>query len=256
MGSVVLERHAGVALLELNRPNNANVLDLGMARELRAVVQSLEGDTSVRAVILTGAGKHFCFGGDLRGMLGEQRDIESYLHELTTDLHAAVASLVHLEAPVIVAQNGTAAGAGVGLLCLADLAFCGASSKISLAYTGVALTPDAGTSFFLPRLVGHKRAMELLIGQRTLDAQQALEWGLVNRVVDDAALRATTMEFAAMLAAGPRHAFGKTKRLLAPSRAELEFQLALESRTIAAQAASLEGREGMNAFLEKRAPRY
>jgi 2-(1,2-epoxy-1,2-dihydrophenyl)acetyl-CoA isomerase len=256
MTRVLLERHAGVVLLELNRPQNANVVDLSMAKELRAAVESLEGDPSVRAVVLTGAGKHFCFGGDLRGMLGEQRDVETYLRELTTDLHVAVASLVHLEAPVIVAQNGTVAGAGVGLLCLADLALCGTSSKVSLAYTGVALTPDAGTSFFLPQLVGHKRAMELLLAQRTLQAQEALNWGLVNRVVEDADVRVAAMQWAATLAAGPRHALGKTKRLLAPSRADLEFHLALESRTIAAQAASVEGLEGMNAFLEKRAPRY
>lgn len=256
MTSVLLERHVGVVQLELNRPQNANVIDLMMARELRAAVHSFEGDPSVRAVVLTGAGKHFCFGGDLRGMLGEQRDVESYLRELTTDLHAAVASLVHLEAPVIVAQNGTVAGAGVGLLCLADFAFCARSSKVSLAYTGVALTPDAGTSYFLPRLLGHKRAMELLLGQRTLSAEESLSWGLVNQVVEDGELRATALALAARLAAGPRHSFGKTKRLLAPSRAELEFHLALESRTIAAQAASAEGMEGMNAFLEKRTPHY
>lgn len=252
MSTVRLERDGAVAIVTLDRPDNANVLHLEMGRALRETARQLEQDSSVRAVVLTGAGKHFCFGGDLRGMVTGGADVEPYLRELTDDLHAAIVSFVHLEAPVIAAVAGTAAGAGVGLVAMADLAVAGESSRFSLAYTGVALTPDGSTSFFLPRLVGRKRAMELLLTPRAFTAAEALEWGFVNRVVADAEVRAVAMQWAGQFAGGPRHAFAKTKRLLAPSRQELEFHLALEGRTIAAQAASAEGAEGIRAFLEKR----
>lgn len=252
MSTVRLERDGAVAVVTLDRPDNANVLHLEMGRALREIAHRLEQDPTVRAVVLTGAGKHFCFGGDLRGMVAGGADVEPYLRALTDDLHAAIVSFVHLEAPVIAAVSGTAAGAGVGLVAMADLAIAGEGSRFSLAYTGVALTPDGSTSFFLPRLVGRKRAMELLLTPRAFSAAEALEWGFVNRVVADAEVKGAALDWARQLAGGPRHAFAKTKRLLAPSRQELEFHLALEGRTIAQQAASAEGAEGIRAFLEKR----
>jgi 2-(1,2-epoxy-1,2-dihydrophenyl)acetyl-CoA isomerase len=253
---VLLAVEEGVARLTLNRPDNANVLDLDTAREFAAAVRRLRDDARIAAVVIGGAGKHFCFGGDLRGMIGTGAPVDAYLLELTALLHEGVQGLVALDAPVIAAVNGTAAGAGVGLVAMADLALCGESSRFNLAYTGVALTPDGSTSFFLPRLIGAKRAAELLFTNRMLSAQEALDWGLVNRVVPDAELEREASLLARRLAVGPRHAYAKTKRLLAASQAALAAQLDLEGRTIAAQAASPEGMEGMNAFLEKRPPRY
>jgi 2-(1,2-epoxy-1,2-dihydrophenyl)acetyl-CoA isomerase len=263
--SVTLQREGAVGVLTLNRPDNANVLNLPMARELLAAVRELEADRSVQAVLLTGAGKHFCFGGDLRGMLTQSlaesasaadsaAAITAHLLELTGDLHAAIVGLVSLDAPVIAVVNGTAAGAGVGLVAMADLAVCASSTRFSMAYTGVALTPDGGTSFFLPRVIGAKRAMEWLLSNRLVTAEEAHSVGLVNEVVPDAQLFEHARELAARLAAGPRHAFAKTKRLLSVPRSELEYHLALESRTIAQQAVSSEGLEGMRAFLDKRRP--
>ncbi|MFZ9709113.1 MAG: enoyl-CoA hydratase/isomerase family protein [Steroidobacteraceae bacterium] len=256
MSTVRIERDGAVAIVTLNRPDNANVPHLEMARELRKAAHDLESDSSVRAVVLTGAGKHFCFGGDLRGMITGGAEIEPYLRELTDDLHAAVATFVHLPAPVIAAVNGTAAGAGVGLVAMSDLAVAGEGTRFSLAYTGVALTPDGGTSFFLPRLIGAKRAMELLLTPRALTAAEALEWGLVNRVVPDGEVLSAALEWARQLAIGPQAAYAKTKRLLAPSRSALEAHLSLEGRTIAGQASSPEGIEGIRAFLEKRRPQF
>lgn len=253
---VLLDVRDGVASLTLNRPDNANVLDLATGKALLQKVLAIRADRSVRAVVLGGAGKHFCFGGDLRGMIGEGAPVEPYLLELTAALHEAVLELVKLEAPVIAAVNGTAAGAGVGLVAMADLAICGESSRFNLAYTGVALTPDGSTSFFLPRLVGAKRAAELLLTNRMLGANEALEWGLVNRVVPDAALRDEALALAQRLARGPRNSFAKTKSLLAFSHESLAAHLQREGLTIAAQAASAEGMEGMNAFLQKRAPKF
>ena len=161
-----------------------------------------------------------------------------------------------MDAPVIAAVNGTAAGAGVGLVAMADLALCARGSKFNLAYTNAGLTPDAGTSFLLPRTIGAKRAMELLLLNRTLLAQQALDWGLVNEVVADEELLARALELAEQLAAVPASAFGETKRLLAASLGAFESHMMLESETIAAHAVSAEGAEGISAFLEKRKPQF
>jgi len=161
-----------------------------------------------------------------------------------------------MDAPVIAAVNGTAAGAGVGLVAMADLALCGSSSRFNLAYSSVGLTPDAGTSFLLPRIVGVKRAMELLLLNRALPAAEALTWGLVNEVVSDEQLAGRALEIAEQLARGACGAFGATKRLLAHSLGAFESQMVLESETIAAHAVSPEGTEGISAFLEKRKPQF
>jgi 2-(1,2-epoxy-1,2-dihydrophenyl)acetyl-CoA isomerase len=254
--TVLLERRGAVALLTLNRPDNANVLDLQMGRDLLAAVTACQQDPALRAVVLTGAGKHFCFGGDLRGMQSSGGAPDDYLRELTSDLHRAIVGLVRLEAPVIAAVCGTAAGAGVGLVAMADLAICGQGTKFSLAYTGVALTPDGSTSFFLPQILGNKRALELMLTNRLLTAAEALDWGLVNQVVPDAEVLAAALQLAGRLAAGPRCANASVKRLVALAGGALEAHLAVESETIARQAISAEGQEGMNAFLEKRKPSF
>lgn len=254
--TVLVEVRGEVAVVTLNRPDTANTLDLAMGRELLAAALRCEADPAVRAVVLTGAGKAFCFGGDLCGMMGGEVPIEPYLKELTTHLHAAVARFMRMDAPVVAAVNGTTAGAGVGLVAMADLAVMAAGAKISLAYTGVGLTPDGGTSFLLPRAVGTKRAMELVLTNRALTAPEALEWGLVNQVVPDAEVLEKALELAGRLAAGPKGAFGRSKRLIAASLGALESQLSLESETIAAQAATVEGREGIGAFFEKRKAQY
>lgn len=254
--TVLVDIRGEVAVVTLNRPETANTLDLAMGRDLLTAALRCEADPAVRAVVLTGAGKAFCFGGDLRGMTSSGTPIEPYLKELTTHLHAAIARFMRMDAPVIAAVNGTTAGAGVGLVAMADLAIMAAGAKISLAYTGVGLTPDGGTSFLLPRAVGAKRAMELILTNRALTAAEALEWGLVNQVAPDAEVLDTALALAGKLAAGPKGAFGRSKRLAVAALGALESQLTLESETIAAQAATAEGREGIIAFFEKRKAQY
>src|SRR6202007_469767 len=129
-------------------------------------------NAAVRAVVLSGAGQNFCFGGDLRAIGARDAAADGYIRELPTYLHAAISHFVRMDPPVIAAVNGTAAGAGVGLVAMADLAVCGQSSKFSLAYPGVGLTPDAGTSFLLPRTIGIKRTMELMLLNRALSAAE------------------------------------------------------------------------------------
>jgi 2-(1,2-epoxy-1,2-dihydrophenyl)acetyl-CoA isomerase len=254
--TVRLEIRESVALLTLARPDAANTMNLEFGREFLAAVLAIEAAPTVRAVLLTGQGKNFCFGGDLKGMMASGSEVRAYLSELTTNLHAGMALLARLDAPVIAAVNGTAAGAGLGLVLAADLAIAARSAKFAPAYTGVGLTPDAGCTFLLPRAVGYKRAMELLLTNRVLDAQQALDWGLVNQVVEDESLAETAAALAARLAAGPVGAFGAVKRLLADAEPGFEAQLARESRSISSRGMTVEGREGIAAFLEKRAPRF
>lgn len=254
--SVQVETRGAVALVTLNRPDSANTLNLQMAMDLLAAAMACARNAAVRAVVLTGAGRHFCFGGDLRAMATRDTSGDGYIRELTTYLHAAISHFVRMDAPVVAAVNGTAAGAGVGLVAMADLALCARSSKFNLAYTNAGLTPDAGTTFLLPRTVGVKRAMELLLLNRTLPASEALAWGLVNEVVADEQLLTRALEVAEQLAQGASGAYGATKRLVAQSLGAFESQMVLESETIAAHAVSPEGTEGISAFLEKRKPQF
>ena len=254
--TVLLEVHDRVATVTLSRPDSYNALTLEVARELLSAALRCEADREIRAVVLTGAGKHFCFGGDLRAMREQGDAAPGYLNELTTYLHAAISAFTRMRAPVIAAINGTAAGAGVGLMCAADLALCARGSRFSLAYTGVGLAPDGSVSFLLPRIVGRRRAMELLLLNRVLSAEEALAWGLVNQVLDDAELVTQSQALAAKLAAGPTEAFGATKRLMGASSPGLESQMALEGRTIAAMSSHPHGREGIAAFIEKRQASY
>jgi 2-(1,2-epoxy-1,2-dihydrophenyl)acetyl-CoA isomerase len=254
--TVEVETRGAVALVTLNRPESSNTLNLPMAMDLLAAALACARNAAVRAVVLTGAGRNFCFGGDLRAMASRETGGDDYIRELTTYLHAAIAHFTRMDAPLIAAVNGTAAGAGVGLVAMADIALCTSGSKFNLAYTNAGLTPDAGTSFLLPRSIGAKRTMELMLLNRTLQADEALGWGLVNEVVPEAQLLPRAHELAEHLATGATAAFGATKRLLAASLGAFESQMVLESETIAAHAVGSDGSEGINAFLQKRRPQF
>jgi 2-(1,2-epoxy-1,2-dihydrophenyl)acetyl-CoA isomerase len=251
-----LEIREHVAHLTLTRADAANTMNLQFGREFVAAAYAIRKDSNVRAVLLRGEGKNFCFGGDLRGMIAAGGNVNAYLTELTTDMHAGLVHLARANAPVVAAVQGTAAGAGLGLVLAADLALASKSAKFTAAYTAVGLTPDAAGTFLLPRAVGYKRAMEMFITNRVLDAPTALEWGLINQIVEDADLADTAAALAARLAEGPAGAYGTVKRLLAESEPGWEAQLDREGRTIAGRAETAEGREGIAAFLEKRAPKF
>jgi 2-(1,2-epoxy-1,2-dihydrophenyl)acetyl-CoA isomerase len=254
--TVKFELKGSVAWVTLNRPEAGNSLNMQAGHDLLDAARRCRGEYGVRAVVVTGAGKAFSFGGDLAAMaMNDGHARERYLQELTTDLHAAIEAFTRLDAPVIVAVNGTAAGGAMGLVAMADLAIAGQGAKFTMAYAGVGLTPDCGTSYFLPRLIGQRRALELALTSRVLTAAEALEWGLVNKVVPDAELHAQAEAMAASLAAGPTKALGQARRLLRAD-AELDQQLEDESRTIATQSSSAEGQEGIAAFLAKRKPDF
>jgi len=254
--TVLVDLRDGVAVVTLNNAAGANALDMAMGRDLLQAALRVEADPAVRAVVVTGAGKHFCFGGDLQGMAGQGDRVGGYLNELTANIHGAISCFTRMRAPVIAAVNGTAAGGGVGLVCMTDLAIAGRGSKFRLAYTGVGLAPDCATSFLLPRIVGRRRALELLLTNRVLSADEALAWGLVNQVVDDADVLTQALALATTFAAGPTESYATVKRLMDASDPGLESQMALEARTMAAQSLHPHGREGVAAFLGKRKPSF
>lgn len=254
--SVICEIRDGIAQITLNRPA-ANTIDLEMARSLVSVALRCESDPSVRTVLLGGAGDTFSSGGDLKTFAAQGEDLPSYLRELTSYLHLAISRFARLDAPVIAAVQGAAAGGGFGLVCASDIVIAAESARFAMSYTKIGLSPDAGSTYFLPRLVGFRRAMELALLNPVLSSRQACEWGIVTQVVADAELASRADEVARTLAAGPVRAFGSTKRLMhSGSTQSLETQMELEGRAIANAAHTRDAREGIAAFLQKRPPHF
>jgi len=214
-------------------------------------------DPAVRAVLLGARGRMFCAGGDLGSFRGAGAAMPSLLKEMTTYLHAAISRFARMRAPVVAAVQGTAAGAGMSLVCAMDLVIAAETAKFTMAYTQVGLAPDGSSTFWLPRLLGHRRTLELLLTNRMLDAEEAEAWGIVNQVVAPDLLEAEALALARKLADGPTVAYGLAKKLvLASAGNTLETQMELESRAIADAARSEDAREGMTAFFEKRDPEY
>jgi 2-(1,2-epoxy-1,2-dihydrophenyl)acetyl-CoA isomerase len=252
--TIDLDVRDGVAHLTLNRPDAANAIDLGLAQDLMEATLAIQSDAAARVVLLTGAGKMFCAGGDVKGF-AERDDLPTYLREVLGPLHVAISNLVRGDAPVVAAVQGSAAGAGMGFVGASDLVVAAESAKFVMAYTGVGLTPDGSSSWFLPRLVGLRRALELTFTNRVLSAAEALDWGLITQVVGDDELHDTARALATKLATGPQQALAAAKRLLHTSLEEtLETHLAREAEAISAASGTAEGAEGIAAFVEKRKP--
>ncbi|HUA36351.1 MAG TPA: enoyl-CoA hydratase-related protein [Candidatus Binataceae bacterium] len=250
--TILYEVRDKVAHLTLNRPESANALGPTVAAEMMdAVVRSEDDRANVRAMVVTGAGRFFCAGADLKGFYTPNDGLKSRV----SVFHAVLSRLARAEFPVIAAVNGAAAGAGMGLACACDIVIAGESAKFVMAYSKIGLSPDGGTTYFLPRRIGIGRAMELVFTNRSLSSREALEWGIANRVVADADLQNEAHTFAATLAQGPTRAYGAAKELLHSGWTEsLESQVDKELRSIGAMARTRDAREAIAAFGEKRAP--
>ena len=256
MSLVTVDVRDRVARLTLNRPEAGNALSLDLVTELRAAAEGLQG-SDVGAVILSGAGKAFCVGGDLRWMHDAGDEVRESVLRLATQFHDGIEALTALDAPLIAAVRGAAAGGGMSLAICGDIVLAAESAKFTMAYSAIGFSADGGSSWTLPRLVGWRRATELMLLNERIDAARAVELGLATRVVADDALDAEAGELAARLAAGPTDAHGAIKRLLRASATRgFSEQLAEESRQIAERAAAPNGREGVAAFLEKRVPSF
>ena len=246
-----------VATITLNRPDRYNALNRQMVEELLEVVLACHEDRAIRAVVLMGAGQAFCAGGDVREFIERTNTIALHVKRLLMSLHSVITCICRMSKPVIAGVGGVAAGAGMGLVMACDLAVAAESARFTMAYTKIGATPDASSSYFLPRLVGLRRAMELIFTNRVLTAGEAKEWGLVNRVVPDAELVTVVDAMANELATGPTPALGRAKRLLFMSdHASLETQMENEAHFIALSSQTADFREGVQAFAEKRIPAF
>ena len=254
---LVLERRDHIATITLNRPDAFNALNLALGREIFDAVLEVDDDPEVRCIVITGAGKAFCAGGDVKDFADNLHRIGALIKELTTYLHGAVSRLARTDKPVLMAVNGVAAGGGLSFALAGDLVVAAESARFTMAYSRIAATPDGSSSYFLPRLVGLRRAMELYFTNRVLSAREAHEWGLVTRVVPDAELPSAVQALAKELAQGPTKAFGGAKRLFHQSTWEsLETQMELESQAIASSGRTDDFREGVTAFAAKKTPTF
>ncbi len=255
--TIKLDRANAVATITLNRPEAFNALNLALGRELFSAVVELDEDPAVRCIVITGTGKAFCGGGDVKDFVENLPRIGVLIKELTTWVHGAVSRLVRTPKPVLTAVNGVAAGGGLALAIAGDLVLAAESARFTMAYSRIAATPDGSSSYWLPRLVGLRRAVELFYTNRVLTAREAMEWGLVTRVVADGELADATSTLAAELAQGPTLALGRGKLLFHSATTEsLETQMELESQAIARSGHTEDFAEGVRAFTAKRAPSF
>jgi 2-(1,2-epoxy-1,2-dihydrophenyl)acetyl-CoA isomerase len=244
-----------LAFVTLNRPEVYNALDEDILKLLAHHMADLGKDKAVDAVVITGEGKAFCSGGDLKAIHEYSKGMAEGVYELATLFHQAVQEMRRMKKPVLAAINGVAAGGGFSLALACDFRVMGRSAVLRQAYTASGLSMDGGASFSLPKLVGMARAMEIVAFDRPISAEQALAWGLVTEVVDNDHVLEAATAMACGLAKGSMNAFGVCKALMTDSfHTALEVQLDKERVGISTCATHADGQEGIRAFLEKRSP--
>lgn len=260
--SVLYAAADGVATLTLNRPEVMNAIDRQMAEGLREAIDRIDADPSVRAVIIQGAGKAFMAGGDIKfftevtGLSPDERR-RHFAHFIDVEVHPLLLRLRRMRLPVVARVHGAVAGFGMSLMMNCDLAYASPDTVFTLAYVRLGTSPDGGSTYFLPRHVGAKRAMEIaLLGDR-FDAETALSLGLVNAIVPDDALWEHAASIAERLARGPAEALAQTKELLSTSlERTLEEQLEAEGKAFSTCAGTRDFVEGVSAFIGKRSPQF
>jgi 2-(1,2-epoxy-1,2-dihydrophenyl)acetyl-CoA isomerase len=256
-GPVLFERQSGVAYLTLNRPDAGNAIDVSLAEALLGAVVAAETDPAVRCVVLRSAGRMFCAGGDVKGLHAAGEALPVLLDAILAHRHPAVSRLSGMAKPVITAIHGPAAGAGMALAAVGDIALATPNAHFTMAYSRIGLSPDAGATWLLPRLIGLRRAQELALTNRRISADEAAAMGLITRVVPADALGQEVAALAESLASSATGALGRTKRLLlAGNGATLEQQLEAECANIVDQSRSAECRAGFTAFTARYEPDF
>jgi 2-(1,2-epoxy-1,2-dihydrophenyl)acetyl-CoA isomerase len=257
-GMVLVDLDDGVAHVRLNRPEASNGMSVPFLKALFEALMVVHGESRARAVLLSGEGPHFCAGGDVHTFAAQGEALPGYLREATTLLGHCASTVMRLEAPVVAAVHGYAAGGGgFGLVCAADLVVAGESAKFLLGATRVGMAPDAGGSVTLAKIVGLRKAMEIALLNPTLSAAEAAELGIVNRVVPDDEVLTEARALARQLAGGATRALAATKRLLWDGiGSTVEARLPDESRTVSELSGTADAREGLAAVIEKRRPKF
>jgi 2-(1,2-epoxy-1,2-dihydrophenyl)acetyl-CoA isomerase len=253
---VRLDVSDATATITLNRPEVLNALNLSMTEELVRVIQMCKDDDNVRALIITGAGRDFCAGGDMKAAwqhIQAGGDPRHFFRDLTVPLHRAIADIRLIEKPVIAGINGSIGGAGMSLAAACDLRLAAESAKFRQAYTSMALVPDGGWTLIVPQIIGAAKAMELILVDPVLDARQALALGFVHEVVPNDKLQERTRELTIQLAHGSTTAFGGAKALVnAALFPMLETQLERERQQLMAQGGTKDFLERLSAFLQRK----
>ena len=247
----------GVGAITINRPDQLNAFTAEMSDRLAEIVQDFEQDPAVRAVLIRGEGRAFCAGGDVKSfhtqLVADQKGYARSMERTVVQGHLAYHRLRRMPKPVIVAAHGATAGLGISLMCCADLVVAAEDTQFSLAYRHIGLALDGGVSFFLPRIVGERRALQIsLMGER-FGVDRALEWGLVNWTAPNDQLQAEAMKVAAQLASGPTKALGEIKQLIRRSlQSSWDEQSNAEALAMSTTIGSADHLEGVTAFVEKR----
>ena len=255
-GLVLLRIEDGIAHLTLNRPDASNGMNVEFLKALCDAIMLCHGEPGVRVVLLRGNGKNFCAGGDVHTFASKGEQMPDYLRMATAWLQNAVTGLMRIEAPVLTAVQGFAAGGGgFGLVCASDLVIAGESAKFLGGATRVGMAPDAGVTVTLSRLVGLRRAAELVFTNPVLSAAQARDMGIINRVVPDADLDEAALKWAREIAQGAPKALAAAKRLLwSGIGTGIDACLSEEARTVSELSGTADAREGLAAVIEKRKP--
>ena len=254
---ILTQQHENILQVTLNRPEAFNALDFNMMEGLGKAMASAAVDDSIRGVMLTGSGKAFCSGGDLKWISQQAEEAGSVLYRLAPMFHIAIAEIRRMGKPVVAAINGIAAGGGFSLALACDFRVMAESATLRQAYTSSGLSMDGGGSFALPRLVGLARAMEIMAFDQPITSARALEWGLVSKTAPDEEVQKEALAMLQKLSKTALHSFAWSKKLMTESFANtLETQLELERQGISDCAAHPEGREGIRAFVEKRKPLF
>lgn len=257
-GLVLLDITDGIARIRLNRPEASNAVDAELLRELHEVLLQCHADPSVRVAVLSGEGRNFCAGGDIKTFASKGEDLPDYLREATAWLQLASAALIQLKAPVIAQVQGFAAGgAGFGFVCAADLVVAAASSKFFSGAVRVGMAPDGGTTVTLARIVGVRRALDILLTNPTLSAAEAHDLGIVSRVVPDADLDSAVDALASELAAQPPLGLAATKRLVWDGLGStVADRMPEEARVVSELSGTADSREALAAVIERRTGVY
>jgi len=261
--TVIAELRDSVCHVTLNRPKALNALTPDLVAALNHVLSEISIDPSIRCVVLSGAGAHFMAGGDVKSfkrVLDEKLSgatLQSHFSRLLNDFHQIIATMRAMRQPILASVRGATAGAGVGLMLGCDMVIAADDAFFNLAYCHLGVSPDGGSTYALPRVVGSKRAFEIaLLGER-FDAATAERWGLINRVVVRADLAVETSALAGRLADGPSRAHGNAKALLNASlNSTLDGQLKAETEAFVDCVVSADFTEGVNAFIEKRSSKF
>jgi 2-(1,2-epoxy-1,2-dihydrophenyl)acetyl-CoA isomerase len=248
----------GVARIRLNRPQTSNGLNVDTLKALHDAVLTCHADRSVKVVLLSGEGRNFCAGGDVKTFESKGAALPDYLREATAWLQLATAALIQLRVPVITAVQGFAAGGGgLGLVCASDIVVAARSAKFFSGAVRVGMAPDGGSSVTLSQLVGLRQALRILLTNPTIGADEAAAIGLITEVVDDDALTARAEAIAAQMIALPNQALSATKRLVwSGLGAPVEARLAEEARTVSELSGTADALEGLRAVIERRPPRF